>query len=228
MGIFLCTHIIFIHNCVIHPFSGPIFENGQIWQSSVRVSKQTIQRNSSAYRKADMLPMQTAWTSRFQLLRTISTSSSHRETKIRGWQQPAETVICPLQSFQPAASASGRLKASFIFWKNTLKANDFILETIQYGYRIPFISMPPPCYLRNNASCRGHDDFISSEICDLLAKGYIEEVHSPPHCCCNPLTVAKGKKLRLILDLRHVNHVNHVNRYGEVKGFDHSCTPTME
>ena len=72
------------------------------------------------------------------------------------------------------------------------------METIQYGYRIPFISMPPPCILRNNSSCRGLDDFISSEI------RYIEEVHSPPHCC-NPLTVAKGKKLRLILDLRHVN-----------------------
>ena len=28
--------------------------------------------------------------------------------------------------------------------------------------------------------------------------------------CCNPLTVAEGKKLRLVLDLRHVNkHIKH-------------------
>ena len=99
----------------------------------------------------------------------------------------------PASEFPALTSASGRLKASFMFWKNTLKADGFILETIQYGYRIPFISMPPPCYLRNNLSCRGHDDFISSEICDLLAKGYIEEVHSPPHCC-NSLTVSKGQE----------------------------------
>ena len=51
----------------------------------------------------------------------------------------------PASEFPAPTSASGRLKASFIFWKNTLKANGFILETIQYGYRIPFISMPPPC-----------------------------------------------------------------------------------
>ena len=89
-----------------------------------------------------------------------------------------------------------------------MKAGSLILETIRYGYRIPFISVPPPCYLNNNFSCRKHDDFISGEIVDLLLKGYIQEVEYMPYCC-NPLTVAKGSKLRLILDLRHVNKYVH-------------------
>jgi len=32
----------------------------------------------------------------------------------------------------------------------------------------------------------------------------VEEHSSPPHCV-NPLTVAEGKKLRLVIDLREVN-----------------------
>ena len=38
----------------------------------------------------------------------------------------------------------------------------------------------------------------------LLANGCIVE-HSVPPFCVNPLSVAKGKKLRLVIDLRHVN-----------------------
>ena len=40
---------------------------------------------------------------------------------------------------------------------------------------------------------------------DLILHGCVEAVHSEPYCC-NPLTVATGAdKLRLVLDLRHVN-----------------------
>ena len=39
---------------------------------------------------------------------------------------------------------------------------------------------------------------------NCLKKSYIQEVFEIPYCC-NPLTVAEGKKLRLVLDLRHVN-----------------------
>ena len=37
-----------------------------------------------------------------------------------------------------------------------------------------------------------------------MTKNAHRKWHSPPFCC-NPLTVATGKKLRLVLDLRHVN-----------------------
>ena len=101
-------------------------------------------------------------------------------------------------------SALGRLKASYTFWKEVLNASDFVLEIISDGYSIPFVENPTPCFLKNNASTRTHDVFIKSEIKDLLSKGYIEELNHRPYCC-NPLTVAKGRKLRMILDCRHIN-----------------------
>ena len=39
-------------------------------------------------------------------------------------------------------SVKGRLKKSKKYWKDTLKANDTILETIESGYRIPFLYTP--------------------------------------------------------------------------------------
>ena len=51
-----------------------------------------------------------------------------------------------------------------------------------------------------------HKKFVEESIENLLAQGCIEELSEMPYCC-NPLTVAEptGKKLRLVLDLRHVN-----------------------
>ena len=101
-------------------------------------------------------------------------------------------------------SVLGRLKASYTFWKNVLNASDFVLEIIEHGYTIPFVEYPTPCYLKNNASSRVHELFVRTEIEDLLSKGYVTELDQRPYCC-NPLTVAKGRKLRLILDCRHIN-----------------------
>ena len=59
-------------------------------------------------------------------------------------------------------------------------------------------------FLKNNLSSLRHEQFVQCEIQDLLAKGYIQELPEQPYCT-NPLTVAVGKKLRLVLDARHVN-----------------------
>ena len=40
----------------------------------------------------------------------------------------------------------------------------------------------------------------------LLSNGCVVEYDVPPFCV-NPLTVAEGKKLRLVFDLRHVNNL---------------------
>jgi len=57
-----------------------------------------------------------------------------------------------------------------------------------------------------------HKAFVGSETLDLVNKGCIEEVSHIPFCC-NPSTVAEGKKLRLVLDLRHVNEYVSVNKF---------------
>ena len=101
-------------------------------------------------------------------------------------------------------SVVGRLKESFSFWATTVKASRFVLGIIEHGYRVPFISEPPPFFAPNNLSARCNSDFVAAAVNELLAKGIVTEVDTQPFCC-NPLTVAQGKKLRLVLDLRHVN-----------------------
>ena len=72
--------------------------------------------------------------------------------------RPSETMgpqHSPLTTSQtkvskPALSAAVRLKRSFDFWKNTLKANKLILSVILHGYRIPFVELPTACNNNNN------------------------------------------------------------------------------
>ena len=60
------------------------------------------------------------------------------------------------------------------------------------------------CFLANNRSAFQHPEFVTQAISERLANGCIVERTVPPFCV-NPLSVAKGKKLRLVIDLRHVN-----------------------
>ena len=46
--------------------------------------------------------------------------------------------------------------------------------------------------------------FVETSIEELLRNKCVQETEHIPYCC-NPLTVAEGNKLRLVLDLRHVN-----------------------
>ena len=98
----------------------------------------------------------------------------------------------------------GCLKASINFWIDRLEAPEFVISMIREGYRIPFGTYPTRCFLKNNNSALKHPEFVESAILELLANGCIEE-HATPPLCVNPLTVAEGKKLRLVIDLRHVN-----------------------
>ena len=90
------------------------------------------------------------------------------------------------------------------YWRDTLNASQFVQSIEQNGYKIPFQSLLETCFLANNKSARDHPDFVADAIKNLLNGKYIEEQSEPPHCV-NPLSVAKGKKLRFVLDLRHVN-----------------------
>ena len=98
----------------------------------------------------------------------------------------------------------GRLAQSVEFWENTLEAPPFIIDVIKHGYSLPFREFPPSCFLSNNRSALRNPQFVRDTILELLRRGLVEEHSSPPHCV-NPLTVAEGKKLRLVIDLREVN-----------------------
>ena len=106
---------------------------------------------------------------------------------------------------RPQISVKGNLLKSIDYWRS-LGAPDFILNIIRDGYKIPFISTPPPRQFRNNASAFKESDFVGEAISELLSDNRVEEIFSAPDIL-NPLTVSiqrSGKK-RLILDLRHIN-----------------------
>ena len=100
--------------------------------------------------------------------------------------------------------AAGKIEACFEYWQNELQAPPFVLNVVKNGYSLPFDSTPESSYAKNNASSLKHKKFVETSINELIKNKCIEEVSEVPYCV-NPLTVAEGEKLRLVLDLRHVN-----------------------
>lgn len=98
-----------------------------------------------------------------------------------------------------------RLRDHIQFWKD-IGANQYILDCIYNGYKIPFYSLPDKSFSKNNRSALNEHEFVSEAINSLLDRGLIVQCESSPSVV-NPLTVSvqnNGKK-RLILDLRKVN-----------------------
>jgi hypothetical protein len=89
--------------------------------------------------------------------------------------------------------------------------NRYILDVVEFGYKIPFKEIPQNTFLRNNRSARDNPEFVKAEIQNLLKKGVISEVPEKPHVI-NPLTVAfnRNGKPRLVLDCRHINPCLHL------------------
>ena len=102
-------------------------------------------------------------------------------------------------------SVRGRLRRSIQFWRE-IDAPRFILDTIEFGYKLPLLQIPPPFVATNNNSALQESKFVESAISELLSLECITEVFAPP-AVINPLSVSiqKSGKNRLILDLRHVN-----------------------
>ena len=74
------------------------------------------------------------------------------------------------------------------FWQS-IGTLDFISDVIKEGYKIPFISTPPPKHYSNNPSALREADFVDKAIAELLADNRVEELSSPP-VILNPLTVS--------------------------------------
>lgn len=93
----------------------------------------------------------------------------------------------------------------FSFWKDELKASDYILDVIKNGYKIPFKSIPPPSFCDNNKSMLKEKDFAYQELLRLESLGCISRVKERPYIVL-PLSVVFSKKQRLVVDAsRHLN-----------------------
>ena len=99
----------------------------------------------------------------------------------------------------------GRLRKRVAVWEQ-LGANEFVLDTIKNGYKLPFLHIPRESYKINNKTATENPDFVSDTINNLIDSGSVVEVPFKP-TIVNPLSVAfnSSGKPRLILDLRLVN-----------------------
>lgn len=53
------------------------------------------------------------------------------------------------------------LRKHIEFWKH-IGANEFVVNTIENGYVIPFLRSPPPICFKNNQSALLHSDFVEN------------------------------------------------------------------
>ena len=123
------------------------------------------------------------------------------------------TDICQdLRTFEFAESnfsklwhypVKGRFKASIEFWR-FISAPKFILDIISDGYKILFITTPPPVHLKKNGSALEHSEFVNDAILEFLQDNCIEELTTRTEII-NALTVSvqSSGKRRLILDLAY-------------------------
>ena len=132
----------------------------------------------------------------------LSSKSYHGDNNFELQDDSFQLFEC--DSDPTVVNVKGNLKRNLDFWLE-INANDYILDVINNGYRLPFKDIPDSAHLKNNRSSLENDSFVKEAINDLLISGAATEVFSKPRVV-NPLTVAQNsKKKRLVLDLRHVN-----------------------
>ena len=106
----------------------------------------------------------------------------------------------PVESFQAA-----NLRNCSDNWLH-INAPEVVLNWVQYGIRIPFVTDPGQFHLPNRSLGFAKSQFVVDELRNLVKSGAIREVESPPQCISPIICVPKkGGKFRLIVDLRLIN-----------------------
>ena len=97
------------------------------------------------------------------------------------------------------------------YWKDTLRANQWVIDTLKFGYCLPLTSVPSQYEEQNNLSAKENMQFVRQEVQSLVEQGVVEIVKQKP-LCVSPLTVAIREKSdgqvkrRLCWDgSRHIN-----------------------
>jgi hypothetical protein len=89
----------------------------------------------------------------------------------------------------------------FSFWRDKLKASQFILDVISKGYKLPFKDgiTPPSSHLRNNKSALENKAFVDDQLFMFERIGAIRATKVKPHLIL-PMSVVFSNKLRLVID----------------------------
>ena len=80
-----------------------------------------------------------------------------------------------LTDHPPLGNVKGNLRTKLEFWKR-IGTSKFILNVIERGYMLPFLSLPEPAVFRNNRSSLAHAKFVEDAIRELVESGRILEV----------------------------------------------------
>ena len=132
-------------------------------------------------------------------------SSGDEPASLVGWKDTGETtapfsflqedqISHPSDAFDfEKSSASclfkvGALREHVDFWSNSIRASDFIINTMVEGYRIPFFDLPKNFVIPNRSSAFKFKDFVNEAISELIERGCVKEVLFPPKFI-NPLHV---------------------------------------
>ena len=84
-----------------------------------------------------------------------------------------------LTDHPPFVNVKGNLRRKLEFWKR-IGTSKFIINVIERGYMLPFLSLPVPAVFRNNRSSLAHEKFVEDAIRKLVDSGRVLEVVVPP------------------------------------------------
>ena len=96
------------------------------------------------------------------------------------------------------ARVPGRIRGHQEVYRD-LGADDYIVSTVENGYKLVFDSLPPDSFTRNNKSALEKKDFVYSELLRLEELGCIKRVNTQPRVVL-PLSAVHSKKWRLVVD----------------------------
>ena len=107
----------------------------------------------------------------FKLSGHFNDSISHNKTVKVDQFVIDNTIEVHKSVITPVGSLKNRLNE----WR-LITDNQYILDILENGYKIPFKTEPEQIYINNNKSSLKNKDFVASEITNLLNKGCIKEV----------------------------------------------------
>ena len=110
-----------------------------------------------------------------------------------------------LNSSETPLFKDGSLNEHVKFWMNSIRASDFIINTIVEGFKIPFFDLPENFVIPNSSSAK-FKDFVEEAISEVIECSCVSEVDFPP-IFINPMHVVQQSsgKCRPSLGLSFLN-----------------------
>ena len=94
-------------------------------------------------------------------------------------------------------NVKGSLRRHLPWWTSNVK-NEYIVNVVAEGYRLPLLAIPKDSSIDNNKSARDHADFVDKTLETLLKSGVVQKRLDRAYIS-NPLTVASNSQQNCVL-----------------------------